>query len=174
MTVSVGLGAILLTTITSSSVYATVDQGNAYHLGRLHNSEWLVASEATKLKALTWATRQLDDLQWAGDRVSTIQVLRWPRNYVNDRDGTPLDNTAIPQVLINATAELAWEGLKADRTVDNSAIGIRKVLAGAVNVHFDRFDRPTRIPVAVSRMISHILEPGGAGTGGAVATLLRS
>jgi hypothetical protein len=113
-----------------------------------------------KQNALVMATRYLDPLTWKGTKAASTQALRWPRSGVYDLDGDLYPNDAIPSLLINATAELAWEFIKADRLVDGDSDGLKRVKAGEVEVEFDSKTKPTTAPQYVLTMLSSLLEAG--------------
>ena len=50
------------------SAYATVDEGDAYFEMKLYTTAWDAASNADKLKALSWATRIIDRLNFSGEK----------------------------------------------------------------------------------------------------------
>ena len=145
--------------------YASLADAEIYHASRLFNNEWLLATTSIKQKALKWATIELDRVDWKGDKTTTTQSLRWPRSNVVDSDGNTIDGTIIPNLLKQATAELAFEFIKADRTADPETLGIKKLNVGngAAAIEFDKADRPTRLPVSVMRMISSLANSSGSG-----------
>lgn len=138
---------------TSSDSYATVSEANSYHAARLHNEEWFNAKPDEKERALKWATRLLDTFHWKGSKTTSAQALKWPRADVDDTNGDELNNNTIPQFLINAVSEYAWELIKGDREVDSDTKGIKEVMAGEVMVEFDKTDRASDTPNSVYRLI---------------------
>ena len=148
----------------NANSYITIATGNAYHNTRLHNSEWFDADTDTRERALKWATRKLDDLVWLGTASTDTQALRWPRGGVYDPYGLEVDSTTIPGWLEDATAEYAWELIKADRQVDSDTAGISQVMAGEVMVKFDKNDRKSRLPIAVREVINYYLDKSASGS----------
>lgn len=146
----------------SSDSYTSVADADSYHDARLGNDEWYDASTSNKERALKMATRELDKENWKGEIVDTTtpQALRSPRSEVKDLDDQTISSTIIPVFLKNATAELAWELIKSDRTVDSDTAGIKEVVAGSVEVVFDKYDRTSVIPFAVINMVSPYINGG--------------
>jgi len=142
--------------------YADIADADTYHLGRLHNDEWLNASTATKEAALKWATRMLDALSWEGQKTDSNQALKWPRTYVYDDNGDQLDTATIPQFLIDATSEYAFQLIKSDRESDSDSQGISEVKAGEVEVVFNNSDRASKTPSSVYRLIIGYLATGSS------------
>lgn len=86
---------------------------------------------------------------WTGTVATTTQALPWGRNGMYDRNGNIIASNVIPQDLKNATAELAGQLAKGDRTLDSDASvqGIKSIQAGSVSVSFkDAFDATKVIP----------------------------
>ena len=144
----------------AANSYISVEQADNYHEGRLHNSEWVNANTATKQASLRMATAYLENMPWKGFRSTTEQSLAWPRSDVAAVDGREIADDVIPRMLINATAELAWELLRRDRFVDSDSAGIKAVKAGAVEVEFDRMTEPNSLPVYVLDMLKHLMARG--------------
>lgn len=152
----------------ASNSYCTAAEGDAYHAAHLYASTWTEAVLLKKEAALIWATRLLDEqVAWKGYPSSTTQALRWPRSWVEYRDGQVwIDNSQVPPWLKNATAELARHLLANDRTAERS-IGIHSVVADTVSVTFDRYDVKPIIPPSVRS----IVEPYGIVTGAGSGTV---
>lgn len=147
---------------TDANSFCSVAEANSYHAARLHNEVWYNATTDSRERALKWASRILNEMIWKGQKTASTQALVWPRSYVYDTNDDELSTTTIPQFLINATSEYAWELLKADREVDSDNAGIKEVMAGEVLVKFDKSDRPSKTPTSVYRMISNYLGSGSS------------
>jgi len=107
--------------------FCSLDAADVYHGRRLNNSLWRAADEDTRTSALYWATDILNRQDWIGNPVDYSQALAWPRKYVPNRLSTHrkwkrkgifedfdsihsvkyLSETSIPQIIQDATAELA-------------------------------------------------------------------
>jgi hypothetical protein len=167
------------TGLDDANSYATRAEADAYHEGHLYADAWLTATNAQKERALIMATRLIDDnVFWKGAPVNVepgVQALGWPRvpRVLESRYGNPVPApisasfwetlawpyNQVPRPVMRATCELARELLKADRTLEDSAKGIRSVSVGqgAVDVVFDPEDRKS----ALTDLIAGMLKPYG-------------
>ena len=91
----------------SANSYVTLEAAEAYFFGRLSDSAWDEADEATRESALIMATARLDAETFVGSPVTTTQRLQWPRYGAYDRNGNQYVTTAIPSLIQDATCELA-------------------------------------------------------------------
>lgn len=151
--------------------YANAADGDAYHDAHVYASTWTAATTGNKEKALVMATRLIDaHYQFNGFKRLATQALQWPRRECRDPDvvnsivpglllmrGPFLDETKVPVAVVNATAELARELLKADRTDDPDGEGISQLsLTGAVTIIFNPKDRQPVIPHVVQAMLGKL------------------
>lgn len=81
--------------------YADLDYADAYFGDRLHSDEWFAKSPADQLKALKMATRDINRLDYADDKVDPDQYDEFPR-------GT---QTEVPNDILVACCEIAFERL---------------------------------------------------------------
>lgn len=144
----------------SANSYCTRAEGTTYHEAHLYATAWTGATDANKDAALVWATRMLDEqIEWAGEKTTVEQALRWPRGGAYDRDGCGIEDDVIPTFLKNATAELARYLLEGNRpgTLDSSMSGVESVKVGTVEVKFDKMDRIATLPESVMAMIHFVV-----------------
>ena len=170
-----------------ANTYALVADGDAYHDGHLYASAWTAAATGDKEKSLVMATRLIDaEFQFNGFKRLSTQALQWPRRECRDPDsesgvipgvllarGALLDETKVPAVVVNATAELARELIKQDRTDDPDGEGVKSLrLEGALQIQFDAKDRQP----LVTRLVQTMLGKFGAYLGfkPSVAKLIRT
>ena len=173
--------------LANANAYANAADGDAYHDGHLYAAAWTAATNGTKEKALVMATRLIDGLfQFNGFKRLSTQALQWPRRECRDPDlessvipgllfsrGPYLDETKVPPVVLNATAELARELLKADRTDDPDGEGLKSFrLEGSLRIDFDANDRQPVVTRIVQTMLGKYGSYLGHKTG--MATLVRS
>ena len=141
----------------NANSYLTLAEATAYFDTRLHSSVWEDSEDQEK--SLIMATRVLDMMltplkyliressgkqyfitrpTWTGTPATLIQHLSWPRAGMFDRNGATIAATAIPQDLKDATAELAFQLLSVDRTLDSDIAvqGITSLKAGSVALSF--------------------------------------
>lgn len=113
--------------------YASVADGNAYHIPRGSRARWQAMTIDAQEAALIDATRLLDSIYtWRGEIVSTSQGLDWPRLGVIDDEGRLIASDALPAGLVAATCELAgwvresggaWNPATAGAIQSKSALG---------------------------------------------------
>lgn len=145
---------------SNANSYLEVAEADAYYATRLFATIWTSATTPTKEAALIMATRVLNAMlspyrqyvpasgsvaayyrtrpTWTGTVATTTQALAWPRIGMYNRNGVAILQTVIPQELKEATAELAGQLIRADRTLDNSVAvkGITGIKAGPVSLTF--------------------------------------
>lgn len=157
-----------------ANTYCSVEDADAYHATRTFSDTWTDADGGDKKKALVQATRLLDQwFEWDGVVTTSAQALLWPRSAVIGPNGYLEDSEAIPVRIREAAAELARQLIAADRTADSDTEtqGIKKVVAGSVQVEFSGSGGAKPIPDAVMGFVSCYGRKRSA-SGGAV-TLLR-
>ncbi len=146
---------------TTANSYASVANGNTYHASHLYASVWTQKPDATKEKALMWATRLLDEqIAWTGHKLEDTQALQWPRNGVIDRGDFLIDSDEIPQPVKDAVSELARYLLTSDRTAESDTIGFSKIKAGSVEIEIDKADRES-LKQIIPRHILEMVWPLG-------------
>lgn len=103
---------------------------------------------------LIYATSILDqEYDWVGDRGSTTQKLRWPRNDVYDPDGYEVDSSTIPDFLQRSCTFLAYALSQDNRIEEASTYGFKQLEAGSLNMVIDKHDRKPTIPYSVWNMV---------------------
>ena len=107
----------------SANSFVTEAEQISYMATRLNASTWTTVTGATctetEKAAMIEATRELSALRWLGYRTDDTQILSWPRQDVLNPDSPSeldLDDETIPQRVKDATAELAFQFLKAGTT----------------------------------------------------------
>lgn len=95
----------------SANSFCTLAEAVTYLEGKMPSpATWDAAAPDTQHRALVSATRWLTAKDWQGLQASGDQALAWPRQYVvdpRDPDGIEFDTDVIPQLVKDATAELA-------------------------------------------------------------------
>lgn len=91
---------------TSANSYVTLAAANSYFETVPESGTWTDKTDDQKNRALISATRWIDSLSFYGDRCTTTQALKWPREDY-EVDGVALTCSAIPQEIKIATYELA-------------------------------------------------------------------
>lgn len=138
-----------------SNSYVTLAAAEAYFLGRLSDSAWDEADEATRESALIMATARLDAETFVGSPVTTTQRLQWPRYSAYDRNGNQYVTTAIPGLIQDATCELALALLD-----DSDLLGAGSGLSEFANLRLGSLDVTPRagpsgvLPTNVLRLLA--------------------
>lgn len=133
----------------NANAFATETQAIARAATRLNLSGWITvtgtACTETEKAALIEAQRELNVLRYKGYRVTTQQALAFPRFEVPNPEiayATSIgfyDPTVIPQILIDANIELAFEFLKAGATdiaAIDAGIGIIRETIGPLSTEW--------------------------------------
>lgn len=102
------MAAVIDATVAGSSAnsYVTLAAANTYFETVPDSASWSAKTDDQKNRALISATRWIDALSFYGDRCTTAQALRWPREDY-EVDGVELVCTIIPTDIKVATYELA-------------------------------------------------------------------
>lgn len=157
---------------STANSYATAAEGDTYHDKHYYATDWTGATTGNKEKALMMATRLIDEnYQFKGTKKVYTSALQWPREAAIDPDRrdvvySPLDNvlgpyfdsTIVPQILKDATIELARMLINADRTTDPQGQGMDTLsVGGALTINFSKPDdkRPI-IPELVQTMLAKL------------------
>lgn len=119
--------------------YCTVEFADDYIEANIHASaDWLALEEEDKQRLLVRASRYLDrQVKWEGERVDGDSGLRWPRAGVYDVDNFLIAENCIPEVLCEATAELASYLMDDDWTRQESGRGLKEVRIDVIEAKFD-------------------------------------
>ena len=91
---------------TSANSYVTLAAADTYFETVPDSTTWTDKTTDAKNRALISATRWIDGLSFYGDRCTTTQALKWPRDDYTV-DGVDLSCTLIPEGIKLATYELA-------------------------------------------------------------------
>lgn len=104
-------------------------------------------STANAEACLIYATHILDEkCDWVGNRGSTTQALRWPRNDVYDTDGEAIDTNTIPEFLRRAVSFFGYYLSQSNRISEADTLGFSRLDAGSLRMDIDKYDRQKTIP----------------------------
>ncbi len=95
----------------STSYYGSVTEANTYFGSRLHELAWSQNDASNREKALLAATRVIDSLRFAGDKLDEDQELEFPRDLANGSEVETVDDeevTVAPEAVRVACYELAY------------------------------------------------------------------
>ena len=122
------------------SYYGTAAEADAYFETRLHSTEWATNYPLSeRVKALQTATREIDRLNFVGDKYDDDQVLEFPR-------GT---DTTVPSDIEIACYELAYERLVKQRDPEIEYENLTSISKGFANI------RNTKDRTSVHEHINH-------------------
>jgi hypothetical protein len=148
---------------SASDSYASLDEATAYaqDQGTDAAAAWLAAT--TKQEGtLRQAARVLDTLTWRGLKVNLLQRLEWPRTWVEDKNGYPVNPLTIPFQVKNAQCELAIRLLAEDRG-DEPARLEKSVKVGQIEVEYATGGSPRAATGLVYQLCGQFLQ-GGIGS----------
>jgi hypothetical protein len=139
----------------SANAYCTLASASDYLQRNIHTySAWSSLTTANAEATLIWATSLLDkQIDWNGNKTTTAQALRWPRESISDSDGEAVDEDTIPKFLQEATAEYARLLSVKDRTAEDPTKGFSRLEAGGLAAYINARDRVGIIPDLVFDMI---------------------
>lgn len=149
--------------IKGTNSYVTVAEADAYFENRLDVAAWTNANSTQKSQALMTATSMLDNITWVGFVVSESQTLAFPRSgiYYDPFLGMSkaLDETTVPNRIINATYELAYHLLNNDGLLDDTG-QVKDLSVGSINLTL--ITNPRKIPNTVDKLIKPLKLDGGS------------
>jgi hypothetical protein len=101
--------------LPTATSYLSEADADTYFATSFNAAAWTALSSAEKTVALTEATRWLETLCWKGEKCSDTQPLKWPRKADADGCCGAVACAALPEAMVQATAELAL-GLHQNKT----------------------------------------------------------
>ena len=112
-----------------------------------------------KENALITATRMLDRRQWVGTEYDDPQTLDWPRSGVTDPEGVAVDETVVPQFILDATCELALALMEDASVQTGEGSNIKSIETGSVGVEFFGASNAssTGFPTIIQEIIGYYL-----------------
>lgn len=152
--------ALVTTPGATANSFADVTFADAYMATHDPEGKWAALDTPLKEGLLQRATELLDGLNWAGEKSSIDNSLRWPRSDVYDRDDVALSNSEIPLFLQRATSEFAFRLSEGDTTRD---AGFKRIEIGPLRLESGdkQLSDSDPIPKQIMRMVSYYLLPSG-------------
>lgn len=145
------------------NAYADRNDADAYFADRLDVAAWTTAPDASKDQALVTASLTLNDYEWVGIIADEAQTLAWPRTgfYRDPMVGyqTALDETAVPDRVLQATYELAHHLLNNDGLLDDTGT-VTDLQVGQIMLRIKT--NPSTIPPVVKRILKPLMARAGA------------
>lgn len=123
--------------VADATSYLTVAYADDYFAVDPNADGWVALATEDKEFYLSWATRLLDQkTDWRGYLADETQSLRWPRQYVTDRDGRAILSTVIPNAVKDATCELAKWLLTNDPTSGPDIDYLRRIKVDVIEIEY--------------------------------------
>lgn len=155
-----------VTLVVGTNTYIDLADAETYLEGSINTSAWDAKSTDEKNRLLVSATRYLDRQDWVGEKTSDVQALDWPRTGVTDPDGNAVDDSTVPQFILNAECELA-AAMAADSSIqESSSTGsdVKRLKADTVEIeYFSTTIGGTRFPTIVQELVGFYLEGSDSG-----------
>ena len=143
--------------VVGTDTYVSVSDANTYFKLAIHSSSWDSASNSTREKALATATRSLDRQLWLGSKYeeAPTQMLEFPRSGLTDKNGDPVDETTVPQEVIDATCEYGLALIEDDSIQNqaNTGSNIKRLKAGSAEIEYIRGTNGKRFSTIISELI---------------------
>lgn len=155
---------------STANAFITLAEAETYMEARLNASTWDDASDDSKNRAIVEATRELSHKTYCGERVTSTQALSWPRQNAPDPDSPFADHystTVVPQRVKDATAELAFQFIKAG-TSDVAAVaplaGVKRKKVDVLETEYDTYQ--TRVGLDRYPSVTRYIKPLLSGSTG--------
>lgn len=152
----------------NSNSYITLAEADAYlNEQRLWSSAWGSATggDGDREAALQWASSLIDTYyHFKGTLVDVEQALRWPRYGAFDTDDRLISQEVIPEQVKRATAELAFELLRRDRSAQPTILGqgITEAKVGSLMVKVDDGEILDLVPASITALLAQVGSPSNA------------
>lgn len=168
--------------LTNSNSYVDVVDANAFLETHVYAQDWVLKGSDWQARVLIMASRLLDQMwQFNGFKTNPVQAMQWPRMRCPDHDvDNPmagslrffpntnyLDETKVPQIVKDATCQMALDLLTVNRTTDPDDRGIKTIdIFQGVKIEFDKADQrriiPDSVRVSLLKYGRPLDSPGGA------------
>lgn len=153
------------TGLADANSYASVVQADAYFASRPRSTAWTPLTTDQKGINLIHATRILDACCiWNGEVLSDAQALAFPR-YPSE-----LEAAEVPNAIIVALYELAYQLIGQDLTAEAALNGFKSIEVGPIKVEANAMTGPD----IITRWVRNLIAPyGTARSASANAKLTR-
>lgn len=141
--------------VVGTNSYITVTEADTYFEDAIHADFWEDATSDDKGKALVTAARMLDRQDWQGSKYGDPQTMEFPRSGLTDKNGDAVDETAVPQEVMDAQAELALALLEnpALQSASSTGTNFKKLKAGSAEVEYIRATSGPRFQTIIDELI---------------------
>lgn len=150
----------------TSETFCSVAYADAYNLARgcdpWFDVKMTVAKKEEALRRASDYFEQVYGRNFQGKRVNSTQALSWPRTSVL-LDGGYIALNAIPSLVINASAELAYKAAQGNLAADLTQ-GVKREKVGVLEVEYDSTSAQYTRYRAIDNMLAPLLAqtPNGA------------
>lgn len=144
----------------SANSYISVADADTYFDERLNVSNWTGASADNKARALIMATTRIDQEKFEGEKSTTGQALKFPRIDAYDDDAEEFPSDAIPQIVKDATCEMALRLLNdgtTDALADTGLEEYERIKVGSIEVTTRAGFDAGQLPDNVRRLLREVL-----------------
>lgn len=148
---------------TNANSYVLVADAATYFDERLNAGAWST-SDDNKARALIQATRRIDQERFTGEKVASGQALKWPRYWALDDDGEEYSTTEVPQIVQDATCELALYFLNqgtTDPMMNTGLEGFKRAKVGPMDVETRDAFETGQLPDNVVSILRPVLLTSG-------------
>lgn len=122
-----------------------------------YKANFLPSSTYQRKQYLVWSTQLLENnIIYPGHRHHETQRLSFPRIGVIDSDGFYVNETTVPQFMIDATCQLAFELMNGNLLTEPTR-GINSLSVGPISIDFDT--NHANDPKIIPRSVLTILLP---------------
>ncbi len=135
----------------NANAYLDAQAADAYFATRRGADAWGTLDAAGKDAVLIQATREVDRRDFRGRRASEDQALSWPRTSVR-RDGVLLPSDSVPQLVQDATCEVALFVASDAGLIQDALQGMSEVRVGPIGVKL-RDGTAKALPEPILRML---------------------
>ena len=137
--------------------YVSVTDADTYH-SNLGNADWtgVTAVKEAALRKATQYMQQMYSDRWTGYRNTSTQALDWPREYVEIkglRYTEYVEDTDIPQEMVNACAALAVRALSDDLIPDQERAVVSESI-DVISVTYSEFSAQQKRYPEVDKMVA--------------------
>lgn len=134
--------------------YADIAGADLYFAKRIHSTLWFSSATELKEQALVTATNLLEQKVWAGEKVSSTQLLAYPRVAViyDEVSGEDLSYSGTPDAIKQATYELAYH-LLTDESILTASAMPQELSIGPIKIKYPK--ATPVIPSIVSSLIAN-------------------
>lgn len=141
---------------TNANSFVDLSFADAYFSTKFGADKWDSFATQDKEKLLVSATNSINVYKFGGSKSERAQALEWPRKYLTDNEGYPLDEVSIPLGVKKATCEMAyWIWTEEDRMVSDVELQqLESMKVGPLDVKISA--KASTVPKAVEQLLESV------------------